>query len=487
MSNKTMQDFVSTGTIRFDVPSQSVAKPQYSYLMIRPRIFAATSTGNPPLRIPISYLGATAADPNIPVPASNLYAALSSCPVSCLFQKISFSSMNAKVSELNHPAEASQILSMCNESTSQLNSSFSTNHVWWLKGDDMLARGLGLAPLATNITTTNRIRAENIFRQYYLNSFKTPFCESAEAQLNWVPPLGVFNMPEEFYLPPNSTHEFSFTVEPNWRQNIITGLTKPNPPLVATGLTVLPTNTTLTDANHNNIFADIFDIALMVCFSDTYERITKSITYESPDIECQKLSLQANTTYGEISFSIPKGTYKLYLAFADARATGNDTRFSPTNFALFHNNDGNNNIVSILNTFSFTFNGNVYPRVPYDFQNGISYARGDMPIAGLNIAGTNTYDVNRAYQDFIFASDALLDSSGTIMSYFEWSLQPVFCFKIINPAGSTSSIAKLNLRTTGPVIPDNTSIVVLTLAKREVTYNYDPNGILNSIDYADLI
>ena len=121
LSNKTMQDFVSTGTIRFDVPSQSVAKPQYSYLMVRPRIYATTSTADdntaPPV-IPISYLGATHGAPNVPIPTANLYAALSSCPVSCLFQKISFSSMNTKVSELNHPAEASQILSMCNESTS---------------------------------------------------------------------------------------------------------------------------------------------------------------------------------------------------------------------------------------------------------------------------------------------------------------------------------------------------------------------------------
>lgn len=462
LSNKTRSEFTSTGTIRFDVPSQSVCKPQYSYLMLRPRIYKRVGGVN------VSLYNSQNND---------TFSTLSSNPVSCLFQKISFSSMSTKVAELNNIGEASQILSVCNESISQLNSSFSTNGVWWFSGTDyaISLNNNNLADLNNaiiKIANSHNFSNDQKYADYLKSSYRTPFSSKRENILNWIPPLGVFNMPEEFYLPPNSTHEFNFTVEPNWKQCLIHGQSAAN-----TGWTVLDDGAALANGN---IYVSIEDIALMVCFSDTYERITRSITYESPDIECQKLGLQSNGNYSETMFTIPKGTYKVFLAFSDGRSNGGDTRWSPTNFGLYENTFAGNNILSILQTLSFTFNGNVYPRVPYDFTNGLASDIGTFDVT--------TEDANRAYQDFIFASDALLDSSGTILNYSEWAHQPIFAFKIINPAGSTSSIAKFNMRTTsGNLIPGNTNLVVLTLAKREVQYNYDSNGILNSIDYADLV
>lgn len=462
LSNKTRAEFTSTGTIRFDVPSQSVCKPQYSYLMLRPRIYKRSGGANLPIY----------SDQN-----NNTFSTLSSNPVSCLFQKISFSSMSTKVAELNNVGEASQILSICNESMSQLNSSFSTNGVWWFSGTESVISTNNDNAITANSAILKFVNTHTFINQmkygdYIKSSYRNPFACKRENILNWIPPLGVFNMPEEFYLPPNSTHEFNFTVEPNWKQCLIHGQSAAN-----TGWTVQDDGQALVN---DNIYVSIEDIALMVCFSDTYEKITRSITYESPDIECQKLSLQSNGNYSETMFTIPKGTYKVFLAFSDGRSNGGDTRWSPTNYGLYENTYAGNNILAILQTLSFTFNGNVYPRVPYDFTDGLASD-------AANFLSTSE-DSNRAYQDFIFASDALLDSSGTILNYAEWTHQPIFAFKIINPAGSTSSIAKFNMRTTtGNLIPGNTNLVVLTLAKREVQYNYDSNGILNSIDYADLV
>lgn len=459
LSNKTKSDFTSTGTIRFDVPSQSVCKPQYSYLMVRPRIYKIVNN------VPNALFAAS---------SDTVLSTLSSNPVSCLFQKISFSSLSTKVAELNHPAEASQILSICNESNNQLNSSFSTNGVWWFSGSDYALSPNNAANtqngLIMKIVNTFFTVAANKYADYIKSAFRSPFSSKQENVMNWIPPLGVFNMPEEFYLPPNSQHEFSFSIEPNWRQCLIHGQSAAN-----TTLTVLDDGAALANGS---VYVSIEDIALMVCFSDSYERITKSVTYESPDIECQKLSLSTGSSYAETMFTIPKGTYKIFLSFSDSRGTSGDTRFSPTNFGLYEATYADNDLLTRLQTISFTFNGNVYPRVSYDFRNGI-------PISGT--FAQSSEDTNRAYQDFIFASDALIDSSGTVLNFNDWSHQPVFAFKIINPAGNTSTVAKFNVRTTNGNIPANTSVVVLTLAKREVQYNYDTNGILNSIEYADLV
>lgn len=455
LSDKTNSNFNSTGTIRFDVPSQSVAKTQYSYLSVKVKLYASNAAGD--AAVPFNTLGVAAQ-------TVDRFGCLSSNPVACLFQKISFSSMNIKVAELNHPGESTQILSLTNESKSQLNSSFSTNPVWWFDGQTNKVDD------NTRIVQSDDFVITKAWTKYVEMAKKGPFGKNQSiTRLNWIPSLGIFNMDESFYLPPNSTHEFNFNVEPNFRHTFIHGQGAAN-----TTLNVVSTTPALVAGA---IHLDILDIALMVCFSDTYEKITRSITYDSPDIECQKLSLPANNSYSELSFSIPKGTYKIFFAFSDGRATGNDTRFSPTDFSLLTNNG----FVQFLQTFSFSFNGSVYPRVPYQFNQGLN----NLADFGKD---NDLTDINRAYQDYIFASDALVDSSGTVMSFFEWSLQPIFAYRIINPAGSNSSIAKFTLQTIGDNnIPANTNIVVLTLSKREVTYNYDTNGLLNNIEYADLI
>lgn len=372
---------------------------------------------------------------------------LSSDPCSCLFTKMSNYIGDKHMSSIENVPQCDQLKNMVFESNQTINTTLSTNNIYWNRSKNNYSNtfnGYSDSILVRSNEQEQRIQAE-----------KSPFWKSRTNKLIWKPILPIFNISDPF--PSGSKIKFIFNIDPNWRRRIIFGQ--------RSGVTLEVSG----DLEKTKIRVNVVEMVFYLCLYDSNVKLPKQLSYKFYEVYSTIKTLQ-DAVSDKFSVAIPRGTYKILVTFFDARI-GTSTLYSPTNFNI---PDTKN-----IQELTLSYSGQFYPIEPYNFS--ASFDSSDWTEA------TNTNDIFRAYQDYLINTESFEDNSGASLNLAEWCAQPIFVHQIIRMPGDLSSNLDVNIKTQGPRLGANTSVLVMCLYTNEVIYELDNNSFISNVETEQLI
>jgi hypothetical protein len=434
-------------------------------------------------------------------------ACLSSNPVSCLFQKASHRINDVVVSSIDMVPQTSTMLALIGESRASIETSLSTNPIHIREKNTRLATadivagnfgamvavgdvaGVVAAFLSKMVTgrlgsyKTNNLpgRVERIAQA----CIKQDVAYSKVVMLNWVPCFGLFN--SDVFIPGNTKHGFTYYIDANWFRQVVYGIRA----IGGADDAAFAYKSTRDDAVAENgaIRCSIKGIYMYLALHDAYDAIPPSINFTTVEtfVTTKPLIQQSEL----LTVNITPGTMKLIIGFIDSRY-GSSTARSPTNFSITRlaSTTGSNagdvvqepNFLESINEIGIQYAGESYPLTPYNLPGGLLRSTDDNILFPVD---TESNETNRAFMDFLIASDSLADSSGSMYDNLTWAANPLFCFKLYTPAGDMSKDLTIKIKLSAA--PVNVMCVVLGLHRKLTTLNYDQNGMVSSVSSTELI
>jgi len=127
------------------------------------------------------------------------------------------------------------------------------------------------------------------------------------------------------------------------------------------------------------------------------------------------------------------------------------------------------------------FGGSTMPQTPYTFNF-------NWTVGGIKGSKNNSYDVLRAYNDYLNATDAFRTQAGCLMSFENWIVSPIFVFKTHQVPNADTSTALISIDFNNPA-GSNTGFnnagryncLVMCLYDEAVQLTYDQFAHLTSV------
>ena len=137
-----------------------------------------------------------------------------------------------------------------------------------------------------------------------------------------------------------------------------------------------------------------------------------------------------------------------------------------------------------LNYLRVEFGGSTLPQTPYTFNFNWTTKSLGTGATGKN----NSYDVLRAYNDYLNATDAFRDRAGCMLSFEQWIVSPIFIFKTHQVPNADTSTALISIDFNNSVGQPQTfnntggyNCLVMCLYDEAVQLTYDQFAHLTSV------
>jgi hypothetical protein len=499
LSSATSQNFTNLVQFQYTVPRGKKLVLNESYLSVS--IQTRINDANTPL-------GSSVTNGNVAnffIPTSG--ACMASNPVACLFSKMTHKINDIKVSDMDMVPTSDTLMQLIGQSKTSLQSTASANPIFirerltTSQSGELAVAAFAIPDVPTKATIdaallalsrmiqrgNDAIPSNNLQQRLDMittNLRKQVVNNQLGNRYNWSPQFGLFNVDD--HIPGGTKHNIDFYIDSNWFRQIVYGVRN------LAGDETAGSYTAIRDAapgGNGEISNSILSIELYLSIHDSYDKIPPTVnftTYE-PFTISKTLQSQNDT----INLTVPAGIYKIAVAFIDSRY-GSSTLRSPTNFSLTNVGSrsgtiGDPPLLENLQEVSIQYAGEILPQTPYSFTNGL-LATGDTaayPTAAPNAIGVSN-DALRAYQEFVINSDSLADSSGSVFDFATWCANPIFLWRIYNPAGDLSRDLTVKVKT-GAVHVPNVHCVVMCLHRKQHSIKFDQNGMVSSVESGDSV
>ena len=140
-----------------------------------------------------------------------------------------------------------------------------------------------------------------------------------------------------------------------------------------------------------------------------------------------------------------------------------------------------NSPITNLSYLRVEFGGSTMPQTPYNFN--FNWTTGGKGATKINLS----YDVLRAYNDYLNATDAFRDRAGCLLSFDQWIVSPIFVFKTHQVPNADTSTALVSVDFNGGSLASgfNNSgrynCLVMCLYDEAVQLTYDQFAHLTSV------
>lgn len=434
--------FLGSISLSFTVPEMKNWDPANSYFSIQMNMLGRTGGVN--VLIGNNAVNTTNNTTNT--------ACLSSDPCACLFSKISDYINDTNLSSIENVAQIDQAKNMLFESQATIDKGLSTNPIYW-RSVQQPAYDANIGGIIDTYTELTYLQETRIQAQ------QSPLWYAGTCRFNWKPPLAIFQSSEP--VPSGVRYRMTLNVDPNYRNRVVFGQRG--------GVALNVTSIGGLNAD-GQIGLDITDIILYMATYESVVKVPKQINYVFSEIFSSIHSIP-DSSFDKFSFVIPRGTYKVIIGFFDGRV-GTSTLFSPTDFSC-----PGNNLRQNLRELTLTYAGENYPMQTLNLQ--------DFRATSPWTAATNLEDLARLYYETLLSSDSFRDSSSSALSFKEFLINPLFCYKIIKPPGDLSSNLDVYCRFAANV--QNVAYFVMCLYNNEVSIKFDDYGFVSSVENEQLI
>lgn len=313
--------------------------------------------------------------------SSGTNAVFASSPIASLFSQMRIE-YQGTTQIINHPEIVDAALKACFESRNFCETTLSDSN-------NYLMPYSGVYGSTTTLSTLSEFPKTAQLGFNYVNQ-------------NWLSlkiPFGIFG--SLALIPKNSEIRMSLTVDPNWRNKIITN--------VANTVTCVPYGTT---AAATNIYLDV----QKMCFFRYMIQV--------PTIEPQLYRIPVMDTYvstrvmsesgsDSLQFTIPSNTSKIIIGGTYANF-GAYAGYCPTDFSGVMDDLKNSSLtcgLKYLNKIVVTYDGQQY-------------------LNNNNLGYTETFMNGAAYKEFMHQTGAHHSAAGSLFDYNKWNFNKMFCIKV---------------------------------------------------------
>lgn len=277
----------------------------------------------------------------------------------------------------------------------------------------------------------------------YLNKVNDFTIGSKKGSLCFRPPLSIFQTKSP--LSGGTNVKFGFNINSNWLNSILA---------VGDGVAY---NTITAD----NVYANITDLYLMRCMIgvDAPVGIPRTISV----LQYKPVPHTLTSPNDTWNVNLDPGTNRLLIYFratAVGNASNDDTHGSSSGTDLSTGLGFALNAVKNLKSLTVQWNSQNYPIKSYSLQQ--------------ETETTESYDLVRAYNDFILNSSSDVDRNGPMLSMEEWDVQKMFSWQLLTgvdqrPETTCQVSCELNITNDYAL----TTVVVIGISKKHIEMEMD--------------